>query len=815
MLRALCLCVCFVTSIPAPPRAPEALHPAKRGVAILDFEAGPAVEDGAPWTPKGWTRTGPPDSVRAVVRSEGGGHAVGLLREGALEISFQIAAPPREAADLAYDLLIGLDVLDYPGSGTHQGAVQVRVAVDEEKEALREVRFPTPRAAKSAASQSDASTRHWLYLEAKLADRLIGKSLHLRLAAAEGGRAVVDAVEVVRVPVTPTWKHLGRSNGGLGPDQLGQGALGFDALTEHDQSPLAVVEVRKGTPAELAGLRAGDVIVGVNGRPFPRSDLDPGPAWASRSHEAVLSREVARIYDQAAGKTPPPMHLEILREGEPKRVECRLPVRPALSAEFPYGDRADAALVADLLRHTLAQQKKNGSFGDNVVRTGLGVLALLGTRDKKHLPAASRAMKWLIERHDGPEDRGLAYWSIGYTGIAIGEYVHATGDQSLLRWAKRAQRLCLAGQHTSAFGMTSLGHGPDGLPYENKALIAPLAHLLAFEALVARKGVAEVLWPTFEPFVLAAWSDPKEKGHGAMGYNASYRDDEEFWSRTGLCLAALTLRQDRPDMREGMIAVMRKRHEWMLNSHAYGEPGAAWGLMGLALADRDAFNEVIRAWRWKFEGAWEPGYGLRYTTPHMGSPYMGEDDLINIAYLALFSVRQQGLLLTGAKDGAWAEGVVPPILETDFPASREPGTNGSPTVLRASGAKTESEAVARAARAVDGDPVLAWRTDSGHESSGYPHHLELDLGKAVRIPALEFGFAEEDLSPAQIRVLTSADGKAFQPEGEPHVLGAWKADARIVLNPVPTKRYLRLEFVTPRVEGRKGLAIRELRLGNP
>lgn len=144
-----------------------------------------------------------------------------------------------------------------------------------------------------------------------------------------------------------------------------------------------------------------------------------------------------------------------------------------------------------------------------------------------------------------------------------------------------------------------------------------------------------------------AWSDPKKGGHGSLGYNKSYKDQGEFWSRTGLFAMACELRGERADMEDAMTAYMPTRHPWLRNSHAYGEPGGALGLLGLNLAAPESYAEVIREYGWWFSLAWEPGYGLRYTTPHMGSPYMGEDALLNAAYALVLQGPKKSLHLTG------------------------------------------------------------------------------------------------------------------------------------------------------------------------
>ena len=106
-------------------------------------------------------------------------------------------------------------------------------------------------------------------------------------------------------------------------------------------------------------------------------------------------------------------------------------------------------------------------------------------------------------------------------------------------------------------------------------------------------------------------------------------------------------------MRDAMAKIMEDRHPWIRNSHAYGEPGGSWGLLGLNLAAPDRYTRVVKQYAWWFSLAWEPGYGLRFTTPHMGAPYMGQDDLVSLAYALVLQGPKRSLHLTGATDKGW------------------------------------------------------------------------------------------------------------------------------------------------------------------
>ena len=175
--------------------------------------------------------------------------------------------------------------------------------------------------------------------------------------------------------------------------------------------------------------------------------------------------------------------------------------------------------------------------------------------------------------------------------------------------------------------------------------MAPTAHLLVFDALARRCGVESRVFEHVEPYVRHAWSDPDSGGHGAMGYNGSYRDKGEFWSRTGLVALAEVLRGDDAAMAPSLLVLMEERHPWMLNSHAYGEPGGALGLLSLSTVKRELLERIVPLYRWRFLNAWEPGHGLRYTSPHMGAPYMGEEAILNLSYLLLLATETGGLAI--------------------------------------------------------------------------------------------------------------------------------------------------------------------------
>jgi hypothetical protein len=501
---------------------------------------------------------------------------------------------------------------------------------------------------KEVATMADA--RAWLELPDELMKQLIGKNFGLRVTAKNGGAAViVGAPQFSRVHELPTDKLYGRSNGGTGPDKLGAGLLGFDALTEHRQTVLTVMDVRKSSPASKAKLKAGDAIVAIAGKPLSVNDLEPGWEWFHRSHEALLGRAT----EAALKNGKKTLSLTVLREGKPVELAFELPRSKSFTTMNPANDAEAAALLKELLAYLENTQKDDGSWSGDMIRTCFSSLALLATGEKKYHGRVKRAVEWAMAKYPKPDDYGnLGFWAGAYAGILYSEWHLRTGDRQVLPNLDALRDWAVKGQHQSAWGVPALGHGPSGLPYENKALVAPACHLLIFEALAQRCGMKSGIWELLTPYMEMSWSDPKDGGHGALGYNRSYKDTEEFWSRSGQFAMAAHLRRQRPDMRDAMTSFMRGHHPWFRNSHAYGEPGGSWGLLGLNLASPEAYQEVIREYGWWFSLAWEPGYGLRFTTPHMGAPYMGEDDLINATYALVLQGPRRTLHLTGLSSSA-------------------------------------------------------------------------------------------------------------------------------------------------------------------
>ncbi len=490
-------------------------------------------------------------------------------------------------------------------------------------------------------------------------------SFNLELSARGPGSVVFDNVAFYWLPEKPAGKMYGSPNKEAGPDAVGAGLFGFEGYSIHKHSPLSVALVRKGSPADKAGLKQGDIIIGVNDVVLPESSCNPGWDWLANGHEPVLGRAAvgALAAKRSSRQKTAPVYLNVVAADSPKMKRLRLDIVPhgRFSKMFPLKmDSLGKAIYADVISFLVKHQKADGSFCDQfggrpTISTSLGAMALLGTRNKGHLSRVKKAVDWVVGKYE--TGKGMGFWDMAYCGTFLCEWYYATGDKRVLPWIKMSLEWLPTVMHKSKWDMMIWGHGASGLPYGQKSLIAPTAHLQVFAALAYKCcGIRNYIWDAAKDYIELTWSDPAKGGHGAMGYNASMKDTGQAWSRTGNIATAVALLGIRKDFQEGFLGYMRNYYPVMRNSHAYGYPGAQWGLIGLYNLDKKAFLEVMQNWTWDFALAWEPGFGLRFSQPHMGAPYMGAEAIVNPAYGAVFSVANKGLYITGCRKRFWAKG---------------------------------------------------------------------------------------------------------------------------------------------------------------
>ena len=678
---------------------------------------------------------------------------------------------------------------------------------------------------------------------------------------------IVNHLHLMLVPEQATTKMLGKANGQNGPDLLGAGSYGFEGRMVHQLPAISVISVKPGSPADRAKLKPTDLIVGINGDFLPPGNVAPGFEWFVSSHEALLGRAALNAFQDGNNGI---VALDVLRDDKVIQlpIKLRLPEEIA-DAGFLTNPETLEILNADLIAKVVDTQQKNGGWNNDPIRTSLGGLALLSTGDSRHAERIKSAANWIMSRNAEPGP-GF-YWHPSFSGIFLCEYYLATGDVRALPVIERMLRMMGSTFHTSKWGTQTFGHGPKGLPYDNKSLVAVMVHVLVFEELAHRCGFESTIYETLTPYLLSAWSDPATGGHGAMGYNASYKDLGEFWSRTGLFGLKLKMSGLREDIQGPLADIMNQRHPWFRNSHAYGEPGGALGLIGLSQMNPAYFENVFEQYQWWFALAWEPGNGLHFTTPHMGAPYMESIELINNGYAIVTNIHKSQLHILGGKQRDWldvsripvpisdvmilqgtdglvrlrcripgpeifytTDGEVPNRKSNKFnsPFRIQPGSvvravaiSGRETsqvaergfgydktdwkIIAANGDSNQQRSIDRAALAIDGDQRIGWIPEQGEGVQGFPYELVIDLGQQRSVNLAGISYVFDRASASSIRIQGSNQPtKGFKNLGA-RDFEKFVADARVELDGSQV-RYLKIIFEQPLVENSNLLMVGEI-----
>jgi len=768
--------------------------------------------------PKGWTLDGSKKQVVVWDLNLGDKlvKTVSLSRGASLKSGVKMAPLSEQEQKVKGEWAGFLMVDAYGTESGGQGKLEVSIFHDGSMLVKKELSFRGKVGVSRSKKDRNSSQRRWIYLEPKIVNSLMSGKTELKVSGLNENGVVLKGVEICRLHTKPTRKLEAKPNGHAGPDKVNVGSLGFNMLVEHQQRVASIYDVRKGTIAEKAGLKDGDVLAGVNGLPLSINSANPGWQWFNEGHAATVGNA---ILDGLAGENSSGViKLNLFREGKPVVVDLKLP-DVFLEEDFflkPSGEK----MRKDMIGYLLKNQKSDGSFG-GPIRTTFGALSLIAEKDQQYAPQIVKAVNWMLNKYPNAENFGnLGYWHGSYAGILYCEYYLATGDKRVLPRIQAIHDWVMTGVHTSKWGMACLGHGPSGLPYGNKALMAPTSHLFVFDGLAQKCGLHTQLWETLLPFMIHCWSDPSKKGgHGSMGYNASYKDKAQFWSRTGQSALACAIRGEREDMQNAMTSFMEGNYPFYRNSHAYGEPGGAWGIISLAYTRPDAYKKVMNALRWEFALSWEPGYGMKFSQPHMGAPYMGTDDLLNSAYPLVFIAHKKSLFITGSKEKNWLDvsRVETPLSEVILRQARNgkvwmetkvPGgtiyftTDGSEPsasstrytesfvlekggvikavsivsgksskvtertyqpssakvkVIAASGHKDPEEAIRRAEFSIDGARYYAWIADRGQDAKGYPHSVVYDLGAICKVGSIKFIHGNKNSGVGECRVYGSID----------------------------------------------------------
>jgi HEAT repeat protein len=392
---------------------------------------------------------------------------------------------------------------------------------------------------------------------------------------------------------------------------------------------ILVTAVAKDSPA-AAVLGVGDVILGAEGKNFSG---DARIVFAS----AIAAAES----EQGGGK----LRLLRWRAGKSEVVEIKLPVLGSYSATAPYAC-AKSKRIFDLGCASLVRRVGAADYakGMNPIPRSLNALALLASGNKEFLPLLKKEAQWAADF----TSTGFVSWFYGYQLAFLGEYVMATGDQSVMPGLRRLALETARGQS----GVGTWGHRfaePGGNLEGYGAMNAPGLSLTIGMVLAREAGVQE---PDLDRAIAKAsnflrWYVNK----GAIPYG----DHQPFFAHedNGKCSAAAVLFDllgDR-EAAEFFAKMSTAAYSERERGHTGNYFNMVWALPGVARCGPLAIGAYMKehAWYYDLARSWDTAFG------YQGSP-VGEEEHKKYtgwdcsgSYLLAYALPLKSLRLTGKK----------------------------------------------------------------------------------------------------------------------------------------------------------------------
>ncbi len=402
-------------------------------------------------------------------------------------------------------------------------------------------------------------------------------------------------------------------------------ANGHSRLTRQ----ILVTAVAKGSPAEAA-LEKGDVILGVDGKNF-----------AADARHQLASAIAAAESEKGGGK----LRLLRWRAGKSETVELKLPVFGTFSATAPY-DCAKSKRILELGSASLARRMGEANYGRGMhsISRSQNALALLAMGKADYLPLIQKEAHWAADF----TTTGYLSWDYGYLMTFLGEYVMATGDQSVMPGLKRLALETARGQS----GVGTWGHRfaqPGGNLGGYGAMNQPGLSLTIGMVLAREAGVKE---PELDRAIAKAAGFLRwfvNKGAVPYGDHLPFPAHED----NGKCAAAAVLFDllgDR-EAAEFFAKMSTAAYSERERGHTGNFFNYLWALQGVARGGPLAIGAYLReqAWYYDLARGWDTAF------VYQPSP-VGEEESYAYAgwdcsgsHLMAFALPLKSLRLTGKK----------------------------------------------------------------------------------------------------------------------------------------------------------------------
>jgi hypothetical protein len=414
---------------------------------------------------------------------------------------------------------------------------------------------------------------------------------------------------------------------------------------------LEVMYVFEATPA-FGKLKVGDKIVGVNGKRFTEAHKF-GYGVDYFGYEGPMM-DFGNALEASQGRPDGRLEVLLIRGEEEIEVVLTLPTKYGMFAgSYPYDCKKTDLILAELYAYLLRTQREDGGWHGRPHINAFAALALLGSGDPTHLPAAKRAAEFCAQATDDKISYGgLDCWKYGLYGTYLGEYYLITREKWVLSELDEINRWL----HKAQMENGGWGHRPANRPGGN-----------GYGAINVITMQAKMAWALMQRCGLkvdakrfAATHDFVARGTNTIGYvwykdggkgNPKYAD----MGRTGASAIAHYLSpvggEAYRDCARLNAACIGTHPTTFPDTHGSPLLGMAWTGLG-ALPDPEMFRKLMDHNRWHFALSHCPDGTFYYQPNRDNNPqdFAADPRLCASAVTALIlSAKHKRLQMTGAE----------------------------------------------------------------------------------------------------------------------------------------------------------------------